>query len=94
MEEDYFEEMGAKVIKVISNGEESVRIYQFENGEVRSSDDRFFANVNDDNFEDALEEFECGWREVHWNKSDWADYYGCSEDEVEDCMDDDLKDWC
>ena len=92
--EDYFEEMGGKVIKIISNGEESVYIYQFENGDVRSSDGNFLSNVNDDSFDDALEEFECGWREVHWNRSDWADYYGCDEDEVDDCMDDDIKDWC
>ena len=46
--EDYFEEMNGKVIKTISNGEESVYIYQFENGDVRSSDGNFFGNINDD----------------------------------------------
>ena len=91
--ENYFEESNSKVIKIISNGEESVYIYQFENGDVRSSDGNFFGNINDDCFDDALEEFECGWREVHWNHSDWADWYGCDEDEVDDCMDDDIKDW-
>ena len=91
--EDYFEEMSGKIIKTISNGEESVYIYQFENGDVRSSDGNFFSNINDDYFDDALEEFECGWREVHWNRSDWADWYGCDEDEVDDAMDDDIKDW-
>jgi hypothetical protein len=49
--------------------------------------------VNNDSFDDALEEFECGWREVHWNRSDWADWYGCDEDEVDDVIDDDIKDW-
>ena len=78
--EDYFEEMNGKVIKTISNGEESVGIYQLENGDVRSSDGNFLSNINDDSFDDALEEFECGWREVHWNRSDWADYYGCNEE--------------
>ena len=91
--EDYFEEINGKVIKIISNGEESVYIYRFENGDVRSSDGNFFLNINDDSFDDALEEFECGWREVHWNRSDWADYYGCDEDEIDDVMDDDIKDW-
>ena len=91
--ENYFEEMDGKVIKIISNGEESVYIYQFENGDVRSSDGNFFGNISDDCFDDALEEFECGWREIHWNRSDWADWYGCDEDEVDDCMDDDIKDW-
>lgn len=91
--EDYFEEINGKVIKIISNGEESVYIYQFENGDVSSSDGNFFGNINDDSFDDALEEFECGWREVHWNRSDWADYYGCDEDEIDDVMDDDIKDW-
>ena len=56
--EDYFEEMNGKVIKTISNGEESVYIYQFENGDVRSSDGNFFSNINDDCFDDALEEFD------------------------------------
>ena len=91
--EDYLEEMGARLIKTISNGEESVEIYQFENGEIRSSDDCFSANINDESFEDELDEFEEGWRETHWNRSDWADYYGCDEDEVDDAMDDDIKDW-
>ena len=91
--ENYFEESNSKLIKTISNGEESVGIYQLENGDVRSSDGNFFANVNDDSFDDALDEFECEWREMHWNHSDWADYYGCDEDEVDDCMHDDFKDW-
>lgn len=91
--ENYFEESNSKLIKTISNGEESVGIYQLENGDVRSSDGNFFSNINDDSFDDVLEEFECGWREVHWNRSDWADYYGCDEDEVDDVMDDDIKDW-
>ena len=52
--EDYFEEMNGKVIKTISNGEESVYIYQFENGDVRSSDGNFFSNINDYCFDDAL----------------------------------------
>ena len=91
--ENYFEESNSKLNKTISNGEESVEIYQLENGDVRSSDGNFFSNINDDSFDDALEEFECGWRDVHWNRSYWADYYGCDEDEVDDVMDDDIKDW-
>lgn len=87
--EDYFEELDGELIKTISNGEKSVYIYQFENGDVRSSDGNFFGNVNDDCFDDALEEFECDWREVNWNRSDWVDWYGCDEDEVDDCMDSD-----
>ena len=89
--DEYFEEMGGKLIKTISNGEESVLIYRFPNGEVRSSDGFFFSNVNDDSFEDALEEFECGWREIHWNKKNWSDWYDCEETQVEDAMDDDLR---
>ena len=91
--DEYFEEMDGELIKTISNGEESFLIYRFPNGEVRSSDGYFFSNINDDSFEDALEEFECGWREIHWNRSDWADYYSCDEDQLDDVMDDDIKDW-
>ena len=83
----------AKRIKTISNGEESVYIYKNKNGDVHSSDGCFHSNINFDEFEDALDEFECGWRETHWNTSDWADWYGCDEEEVEDCMDDDMKGW-
>lgn len=85
---DDFDANKDSVLKVISNGEESVCIYKKDNGEVYSSDGHFFSNINHDDFEDALDEFECGWREVHWNHSDWADYYGCNENEVDDYMDD------
>ena len=81
--EDCFEELNCKLIKTISNGEESVYIYQDKNGEVRSSDGNFFGNINDDCFNDALEEFECGWREIHWNSSYCVDWRDC-EDEVDD----------
>lgn len=86
--------MGIKrTIRIISNGEQSVRIYEMDDGSVRSSDNNFFANINDSDLDDAIEVFEDGWRETHWNRSDWADYYGCDEDEVSDCMDDDLSLW-
>jgi hypothetical protein len=87
--DDYFEEMGAKLIKTISNGEKSVRIYQFADGSVSSSDGNFSSNINDESFEDALEEFEEGWREINLNTRDWADRYGCDDDEVQDFMDSD-----
>lgn len=88
---DYFKKMNCKLIKTISDGEEIVYIYQDKNGDVRSSDGNFFANINDNYFDDALEEFECGWREVHWNHYQSYSYVDC--DEVDDYMDDDIKDW-
>lgn len=81
--EDYFEELDCELIKTISNGEESVYIYQDENGDAHSSDGNFFGNINDDYFCDALEEFECGWREIHWNSSCCVDWHDC-EDEIND----------
>ena len=78
--------------RIISNGEESVNIYQKQDGELISDEGDSFGNVNDDGIDDRLDSFESEWRETHWNKSDWADYYGCDENQVDDCMDDDIKD--
>lgn len=91
---EFDDEFGTvKVIKTISNGEHSVSIYQKEDGRVFSSDNNFFSNINNDDFDDALEEFECGWRETHWNTSDWADWYGCDEKDLADAMDNDMRDY-
>lgn len=29
------------------------------------------------------------WRESNWSRSDWANFYGCDERDVDDCIDDD-----
>lgn len=93
--DDYFDDgfTQDKLIKTISNGEDSVRIYEKENGDVYSTDGDFHSNSHNDDFQDELDTYEEEWREVNWNTSDWADYYGCNESDVQDCMDDDMKDW-
>ena len=92
---NYYEEseIDGNIIRHISNGEESINIIQKENGDVVSDEDDKIGNINDSDIEDKIDEFEDVWRETHWNRSDWADYYGCDEDDIEDCMDDDMKDW-
>ena len=41
--------------------------------------------VIDDFVDEALD----NWNEVTWSNSDWADYYGVDEDELEDALDSD-----
>lgn len=75
-----------KRIKTITNGESSVFIYQKENGDVYSSDGHFKSNINNDDFEDSLNEFESDWHEVNWTTEDYAEYFGCDADELDDYM--------
>lgn len=84
---------GTKVIRRISNQETSVKLYQFPDGRIVDSYDDVIGHIDDENIEDVLEEYEEDWRNSHWDKSDYADYYGCDEDEVDDYMDDDIKGW-
>ena len=83
-------EFGGKVLRHISNGETSVNVVLHGNDVVCEDDDYYIGDINDSEIEDKIDEFAEGWREVNWNRSDWADYYGCNEDDVEDCMDDDM----
>ena len=48
---------------------------------------------DDEEYQDKIDEHKEEWHEVNWSTEDWADYYGCDEDDVEDAMDDDMKDW-
>ena len=82
-----------KVITTFSNGENSIDILLLRNGDVISSDNDYICDINDNHVESKIEEFGYGWRQVHWNRKDYADWYNCDEDEVEDFMDDDLRDW-
>ena len=86
-------EFGGKVLRHISNGETSVNVVLHGNDVVSDEDDYYIGDINDEDIEDKIDEFAESWREVNWNRSDWADYYGCNEDDVEDCMDDDMRDW-
>lgn len=79
-----------KVLNTFSNGEESIDILLLKNGDVITEDNFYIGDINDNEIEDKIDDFGEGWRETHWNKSDWADYYGVDENEVEDAMDDDL----
>ena len=51
-----------------------------------------YTNMEDEdmvNYNDARD----NWSEVHWTKSDWADWYGVDEDDLEDAMDSDDSLW-
>ena len=90
-DEDIFE-YGGKIIRHIHKGEHSVNVIRKNNGEVIASNGHFIGYFDDEEIEDKIDEFEEGWREITWTDDDWADYYGCSIDQVQDCMDDDIKD--
>lgn len=86
-DEDIFE-----LYRTISNGEESVKIYKRPDAELISSDGERLGNVDDDDeIDDKLDSYEAEWKETHFSKADRADYYGCNENEVDDCIDDDIK---
>ena len=69
-------------------------IRRLDNGDVVDEEGTYIGNSNDDDIEDKIDEYAEEWREVNWNTQDWAEHYGCSEDEVEDAMLDDCAwDW-
>lgn len=84
---------GTKVIRRISNQEKTCKIYQLPNGRIIDSYDNEIGNADDEDIEDKLEDYEDSWRSSNWDRSDYADYYGCDEEDVDDCIDDDIKDW-
>ena len=91
--DEFDDEFNGIVLRHISNGETSVNIVRHGNDVVSDEDDYYIGDINDEDIEDKIDEFAEGWREVNWNRSDWADHYGCDEEDVEDCMDDDMRDW-
>ena len=90
MEEELDFETG-NVIDKVSNGEETVYFLEKEDG-VYCSDGEFICDVDDEERQDKIDDYKETWRETNWNTSDYADYYGCDEEDVEDAMDDDIKD--
>lgn len=93
MSDCLFDEFDDELIRHISNGETSVNIVKRGNDVVCDEDNHYICDINDEEIEDKIDEFAEEWREVNWNRSDWADWYGCDEDQVDDCMDDDWKDF-
>ncbi|MCR5317759.1 MAG: hypothetical protein K6E22_05975 [Treponema sp.] len=87
-----FEDIFGKPYRKFSNGEESLNIYKKPDGELVADDGQKFGNINDEGIDDILDSAEAEWLEIHPNRSDLADLYGCDESEVDDCMDDDIKD--
>ena len=81
--------MPREFYKTISNNEVSTTLEKDKNGDIWDGSN-YVTNINNPDFQDELDEYEEGWKEVNWSNADYADYYGCDEDEVQDCMDDDL----
>lgn len=91
----YFEdeEFSGNLIRHVTNGETSVNIVRHGNDVVCDEDDFYIGDINDEDIKDKIDEFAEEWQEINWNTSDWAEYYGCDEEDVEDCMDDDMRDF-
>lgn len=85
---DFYDEDG-NVFRTMRNDEVWENLYERDNGDIVTGDGYLVANKDDSNFEDRLDEYEEDWRNSNWSRSDWADWYGCDEKDVEDCMDDD-----
>lgn len=91
--DDFDDYEGLEVLKHISNSENSVDIIRKENDDVVTDEGYIIGSMNDTDIDDKIEEFAESWREVHWNRSDWADWYGCDEDDLDDAMDNDMRDY-
>lgn len=85
---DFYDEDN-NVFRTMRNDEISENLYERENGDIVNEEGFLVANRNDDNFEDRLDEYEEDWRDTNWSRADWADFYGCDEKDVQDCVDDD-----
>lgn len=81
--------MNRKVYRRIHNNEFSETLYKRKNGDIVASDGYYIANIKDKDCEDKVEDFVEGWFETHWSVKDWANWYGCEEEEVEYIMDSD-----
>jgi len=87
------DDFGNKIVKKLSKGDESCTIVQTKNGDILTDEEFHITNINEPDWEDKVDEFTEEWNETHWDNSDWADYYGCDESQVQDCMDDDMRDY-
>lgn len=73
-------------IKVLSNDRFFTRIYEDDDGDVFDSEDSFICNVDDEDYEEKLADYEKNWYANHLNSSDYASMLNCDEDDVDDCM--------
>lgn len=87
---DFYDD-GEAYITLI-NGEIRETLYERDNGDIVNSEGEVIANKNDDDFDEKMDDYDESWRESNWSRSDWANFYGCDERDVDDCMDDDRWD--
>lgn len=81
-----------EIIDRVSNGEDSDYFVRKDDG-IYCSDGTFICDNDDEEYQDKIDEHKEEWREVNWSTEDWADHYGCDPEDVEDAMDDDMKEW-
>ena len=60
------DEYGGNIIRHIYKAGHSVNVIRKENGDVVSSNGHLIGNINDDDIDDLIDEFEEGWKEVTW----------------------------
>lgn len=73
-------------IKVISNDRAYTRLYYLDDGSVYDSDDTYICNMNDEDYEDKITEYENNWYENNLSSRDYSNMLNCNEDDVDDCM--------
>lgn len=84
------------IIDKVSNGEKTDYFVSSSTSNPKGiycTDGEFICDDNDPDYQDKIDDYKESWLEVNWTQDDWADYYGCDRDEVDDVMDDDMGDW-
>ena len=81
-----------EIIDRVSNGEDSDYFVRKEDG-IYCSDGTFICDNDDEEYQDKIDEHKEEWRECNWSTEDYADYYGVDPEDVDDAMDNDMKDW-
>lgn len=84
---------------IVSKHKGGSNLYIYENtktGDIYTGDDEgiddydFIANSQtDDDYQFKVDAYVETWLDTHWDDDDFADYYGCSKDELEEVMEDD-----
>jgi len=77
-----------KLIKTLKKGTYHCSVYLTSDGKVVTESGEIISEDTD--YEDDLSDFESNWNMSHWDNSDYASYYGCNKDEVQDFADDDI----
>ena len=74
---------------VVSSAEEKQRLEKYYRKQLLEAYKAENPDMEVEDIEDEIDMQMEGWSEVTWTDSDWADYYGVDEEDLEDAMDSD-----